>query len=62
MAKRRTNDKVAVVLCLRNSIDDYKQEKHHFDHEAIKQGANFEFGDLVLTACFTPGHTPEHMS
>ncbi len=36
--------------------------KYSFDHEAIKDGATFEFGDLVLTARFTPGHTPEHMS
>jgi len=36
--------------------------KYDFDHEAIKDGATFEFGELVLTARFTPGHTPEHMS
>ncbi len=32
--------------------------RYGFDHEAIKDGASFEFGDLVLTA----RHTPEHMS
>ena len=36
--------------------------KYGFDHEAVKDGASFEFGDLVLTARHTPGHTPEHMS
>ncbi len=36
--------------------------RYGFDHEAIKDGASFEFGDLVLTARHTPGHTPEHMS
>jgi len=36
--------------------------KYGFDHEAIKDGASFEFGDLVLTARHTPGHTPEHLS
>jgi hydroxyacylglutathione hydrolase len=36
--------------------------KYGFDHEAIRDGASFEFGDLVLTARHTPGHTPEHMS
>lgn len=36
--------------------------KYGFDHEALKDGASFEFGDLVLTARYTPGHTPEHMS
>lgn len=36
--------------------------KYGFEHEAVKDGASFEFGDLVLTARHTPGHTPEHMS
>ena len=36
--------------------------KYDFTHEALKDGATFEFGDLVLTARHTPGHTPEHMS
>lgn len=36
--------------------------KYGFDHEAIMDGARFEFGATVLTARHTPGHTPEHMS
>ena len=36
--------------------------KYGFDHEALHDGASFEFGELVLTARHTPGHTPEHMS
>lgn len=36
--------------------------KYGFDHEALKDGAAFEFGELVLTARHTPGHTPEHMA
>jgi hydroxyacylglutathione hydrolase len=36
--------------------------QYGFEHEALKDGAAFEFGDLVLTAKHTPGHTPEHMS
>lgn len=36
--------------------------KYDFTHEALKDGVTFEFGDLVLTARHTPGHTPEHMS
>ncbi|MHB8955135.1 MAG: rhodanese-like domain-containing protein [Pirellulaceae bacterium] len=36
--------------------------KYDFEHEGIRDGATFEFGDLVLTARHTPGHTPEHMS
>jgi hydroxyacylglutathione hydrolase len=36
--------------------------KYSFDHEAMRDGASFEFGELVLTARHTPGHTPEHMS
>ena len=36
--------------------------KYGFDHETLRDGASFEFGELVLTARHTPGHTPEHMS
>lgn len=36
--------------------------KYDFEHEAVKDGATYEFGDLILTARHTPGHTPEHMS
>lgn len=36
--------------------------KYDFEHEALKDGAKFEFGDLILTARHTPGHTPEHLS
>jgi len=36
--------------------------KYGFEHESIRDGAAFEFGNLILTAKHTPGHTPEHMS
>lgn len=36
--------------------------KYEFEHVAVKDRAKFEFGDLVLTARHTPGHTPEHVS
>ena len=36
--------------------------KYGFDHEKLRDGASFEFGELVLTARHTPGHTSEHMS
>ena len=36
--------------------------KYDFEHVAVKDRAKFEFGDLVLTARHTPGHTPEHVS
>ena len=36
--------------------------KYDFEHEAVKDGDTYQFGDLVLTAKHTPGHTPEHMS
>lgn len=36
--------------------------QYAFEHEAVKDGDTYEFGDLVLTARHTPGHTPEHMS
>src|SRR5438309_4393756 len=33
-----------------------------FDREAVKEGDGFKYGSLVLTARYTPGHTPEHVS
>lgn len=33
-----------------------------FDHEAVRDGDEFAFGKMRMTARFTPGHTPEHMS
>lgn len=36
--------------------------KYGFKHEALHDGDSFEFGDTLLTARHTPGHTPEHMS
>jgi hydroxyacylglutathione hydrolase len=33
-----------------------------FEHEPVKDGQRFDLGAVVLTACFTPGHTPEHIS
>lgn len=35
---------------------------YEFEHEKIKDGDRFEFGETVITAKHTPGHTPEHMS
>ncbi|MFW8595548.1 MBL fold metallo-hydrolase [Cribrihabitans neustonicus] len=36
--------------------------QYGFDHEAVRDGDEFRFGELRLRARFTPGHTPEHMS
>lgn len=36
--------------------------KYDFEHQAVKDGDSYEFGDLILTARHTPGHTPEHVS
>src|SRR6266436_5787185 len=33
-----------------------------FDHEKVKDGDRFTFGEVVVTARHTPGHTPEHLS
>jgi len=33
-----------------------------FEHASVSDADRFEFGKLVLTARFTPGHTPEHMA
>jgi hydroxyacylglutathione hydrolase len=35
---------------------------YEFEHEAVHGGDLFEFGSLLMKACFTPGHTPEHMA
>ena len=36
--------------------------KYGFDPERIKDGDRFTFGEVLVTARHTPGHTPEHMS
>ena len=36
--------------------------KYGFEMKPIRDGDRFEFGNLVLIARHTPGHTPEHMS
>jgi hydroxyacylglutathione hydrolase len=36
--------------------------EYGFDHEPVKDGDRFEFGEVLITARHTPGHTPEHMS
>src|SRR6266550_7742675 len=33
-----------------------------FEHEKVKDGDRFTFGELLVTARHTPGHTPEHIS
>jgi hydroxyacylglutathione hydrolase len=38
------------------------EAKYGFNHETVKDGDTYEFGDLILTARHTPGHTPEHIS
>jgi hydroxyacylglutathione hydrolase len=36
--------------------------EYGFEHEKIKDGDRFTFGEVLVTARHTPGHTPEHMS
>jgi hydroxyacylglutathione hydrolase len=36
--------------------------RYGFDQEKVKDGDQFTFGDTLLTARYTPGHTPEHIS
>ena len=36
--------------------------EYDFKIEPVKDGDQFAFGSLILTARHTPGHTPEHMS
>lgn len=35
---------------------------YDFDHERVCDGDEFKFGETLVTARHTPGHTPEHMS
>src|SRR6201993_2485650 len=36
--------------------------KYDFPVENLKDGDRFEFGEVLITAKHTPGHTPEHIS
>src|SRR5438034_2477041 len=36
--------------------------EYGFDREKVNNGDCFEFGEVVVTARHTPGHTPEHLS
>jgi hydroxyacylglutathione hydrolase len=36
--------------------------EYGFDREKVNDGDRFEFGEALVTARHTPGHTPEHMS
>src|SRR5205823_5933419 len=36
--------------------------RYGFDNEKLKDGDRFEFGEVIITAKHTPGHTPEHIS
>jgi hydroxyacylglutathione hydrolase len=36
--------------------------EYGFEHEKVNDGDRFTFGDLLVIARHTPGHTPEHMS
>jgi hydroxyacylglutathione hydrolase len=36
--------------------------KYGFETEAVMDGSEFKFGSTLITARFTPGHTPEHVS
>ncbi len=54
-------------LCARlDSAKIYVSEEgaasYGFPHVGIRDGDTFTFGELLITARHTPGHTPEHMS
>ena len=36
--------------------------KYEFEHERLQDGDRFTFGETLVTARHTPGHTPEHVS
>src|ERR1700759_2282829 len=35
---------------------------YEFEHEKVQDGDTYTFGELLITAKHTPGHTPEHVS
>ena len=43
-------------------VSDEGGASYGFAHERVKDGDSFTFGDVMVTARHTPGHTPEHMS
>ncbi len=54
-------------LCARvESAQDLQQHEggaeYEFEREKVNDGDQFEFGELLITARHTPGHTPEHLS
>jgi hydroxyacylglutathione hydrolase len=36
--------------------------EYGFEHQPLKNNDKFQFGEVLVTARHTPGHTPEHMS
>jgi hydroxyacylglutathione hydrolase len=36
--------------------------RYGFEQEKVKDGDQFTFGETLITARYTPGHTPEHLS
>ena len=36
--------------------------EYGFEHEEVNDGDRFTFGEVLVTARHTPGHTPEHMA
>jgi hydroxyacylglutathione hydrolase len=36
--------------------------EYGFEHEKVNDGDQFTFGEVLITARHTPGHTPEHMA
>ncbi len=54
-------------LCARvESAKNYNSSEggaeYGFDREKVNDGDCFEFGEVLVTARHTPGHTPEHLS
>src|ERR1700730_7122999 len=43
-------------------VSDEGGAKYGFEHESVKDGDEFTFGETLVTAHHTPGHTPEHLS
>jgi len=54
-----------VARCQRSAklyVSIEEDATYNFEHEPVRDGNEFEFGEIRLKARHTPGHTPEHLS
>src|SRR5262245_11523618 len=59
---RGWRERCARLICAKIYVSGEGGAEYGFGPEKIKDGDRFEFGEVLVTARHTPGHTPEHMS